>query len=49
MRNEMSLILRRLNRMYPGRSEKPYEIVNHLIRNGRSYSFPLTRKEVHGL
>lgn len=49
MRNEMSLILRRLNRMYPGRSEKPYEIVNHLIRNGRSYSFPLARKEVHVL
>ncbi|MGM9990786.1 hypothetical protein, partial [Desulfovibrio piger] len=48
MRNEMSLILRRLNRMYPGRSEKPYEIVNHLIRNGHSYSFPLTRKEGQG-
>lgn len=48
MRNEMSLILRRLNRMYPGRSEKPYEIVNHLIRNGRSYSFPLERKEGQG-
>lgn len=47
MRNEMALILRRLNRMYPGRSEKPYEIVNHLIRNGRSYAFPLAGKEVH--
>lgn len=45
MRNEIALILRRLNRMYPGRSEKPYEIVNHLIRNGRSYSFSLARKE----
>lgn len=41
MRNEMALVLRRLNRMYPGRSEIPYEIVNHLIRNGRSYAFAL--------
>lgn len=48
MRNEMALILRRLNRMNPGRSEKPYEIVNHLIRNGRSYSFPLAEKGVQG-
>lgn len=43
MRNEMALILRRLNRMYPGCSEKPYEIVDHLIRNGHSYSFPLAK------
>ena len=45
IRNETALVLRRLNRMYPGRSEIPYEIVNHLIRNGRSYSFPLIRHE----
>lgn len=45
MRNEIALVLRRLNRMYPDRSEKPYEIVNHLIRNGRSYSFPLAKNE----
>ena len=45
MRNEIALVLRRLNRMYPSRSEKPYEIVNHLIRNGQSYSFPLAKKE----
>lgn len=41
IRNETALVLRRLNKMYPGRSEIPYEIVNHLIRNGRSYAFPL--------
>lgn len=48
MRNEMALVLRRLNRMYPGRSEKPYEIVNHLIRNGQSYAFPLAEKDAQG-
>lgn len=44
IRNEMGLVLRRLNRMYPGRSEVPYEIVNHLIRNGRSYAFALAEE-----
>lgn len=48
MRNEMALVLRRLNRMYPGRSEIPYEIINHLIRNGRSYAFALVGGETCG-
>ena len=41
MRNEVALVLRRLNRMYPSRSEVPYEIIENLIRNGRSYAFSL--------
>lgn len=41
IRNEVALVLRRLNRMYPSRSEVPYEIIENLIRNGRSYAFSL--------
>lgn len=39
LRNEYSLILRKLQSLHPGRSEKPYEIIRHLIENGLSYRF----------
>ena len=39
LRNEYSLILNKLKELYPGRCEKPYDIINHLIENGLSYRF----------
>ena len=36
LRNEYSL---KLKELYPGRCEKPYDIINHLIENGLSYRF----------
>lgn len=39
LRNEYSFILWKLQKMHPGCSEKPYEIVRHLIENGLSYRF----------
>lgn len=39
LRNEYTFILNKLQRLHPGSSEKPYEILRHLIENGMSYRF----------
>lgn len=39
LRNEYSFILNKLQDLYPGCNEKPYEVIHHLIENGRSYRF----------
>lgn len=39
LRNEYSFILKKFKELYPGSSEKPYELIHHLIENGSSYSF----------
>lgn len=39
LRNEYSLVLQKLQKLYPGHCEKPYEILRHLIENGLCYRF----------
>lgn len=39
IRNEYAILLNILHKKYPSDSEKPYKILQDLIRNGRSYAF----------
>lgn len=39
LRNEFSFILNKFRELYPGNSEKAYELIRHLIENGSSYKF----------
>lgn len=39
LRNEYSFILNKFQTQYPGSSEIPYDLIQHLIENGLSYKF----------
>lgn len=39
LRNEYSFILNKFQEQYPGSSEKPYELIRHLMENGSCYKF----------
>ncbi|WP_165072402.1 hypothetical protein [Desulfovibrio sp. ZJ200] len=39
LRNEYSFILNKFQEQYPGSSEKPYELIRHLMENGACYKF----------
>ena len=43
LRNEYTFILHQLQAMHPEWSDKPYEVVRHLIENGKSFRFRLAK------
>lgn len=43
IRNEYAILLNILHKKYPADSERPYKIIQDLVRNGRSYAFTNAR------